>query len=330
MSLRRIVGGVAVAVTLALTIALAAVWAPDRTVADLTPRWAPAPSRFIDVGGLRVHIRDEGPATDSVPILLLHGTSASLHTWDGWAADLRRDHRVIRLDLPGFGLTGPFPDDDYTIAHYLRFLGATLDSLHVSRVIVAGNSFGGELAWSFALVEPSRTAAIVLVDAAGYPFVSTSVPIGFRLARTPGLSRLLTLILPRSVVASSVRNTYGSPERVDAALIDRYYELTLREGNRAALPRRFASQSIGNQVARVPTLTLPTLILWGMKDRLIPPSNGDRFHKEIAGSTLVTFDDLGHVPMEEDPARTVAAMRTFLAGLPSAGTLTSSPAASRP
>lgn len=85
-------------------------WAPDRPVEELQARWAPAPSQFIELMGMQVHLRDEGPRDDAEPLLLLHGTSASLHTWEGWVADLKRTRRVISVDLPGFGLTGPFPD----------------------------------------------------------------------------------------------------------------------------------------------------------------------------------------------------------------------------
>ena len=304
----------AIAFLVALVAALvASVWAPDRSVAELTPRWAPPPSTFLPVLDLRVHLRDEGPRTDTLPVLLLHGTSSSLHTWEGWTRDLARDRRVIRVDLPAFGLTGPFTDGDYTTAHYLRFLVALLDSLHVPRAIVAGNSFGGQLAWQLAVTAPTRVAALVLVDAAGFPIQSLSVPIGFRIARNPALSGLMTHILPRSIVASSVRNTYGDPALVTDSVIDRYFELTRREGNRAALPLRFRAPDDTTLRVRLSAIAVPTLILWGLRDRLIPPDNAERFHREIKQSAVVTYDNLGHIPMEEDPAHTVAAVRAFLA-----------------
>lgn len=295
-----------------LAFAAKTVYAPDRPLATLTDRWAPPPSRFIPVLNVLVHIREEGSRRDTLPLVLLHGTSASLHTWDGWAKDLARDRRVIRFDLPAFGLTGPFPDDDYSPRRYVRFLTALLDSLQLPRAILVGNSFGGELAWSTAVLAPSRVAGLVLVDAAGYPRAPTSEPIGFRLARIPVLNKLLTVVLPRSIVASSLRSSYGDTTRVTDSLITRYYELTLRAGNRAALPKRMAASRDDSLMTLIPTVKVPTLILWGLRDRLILPANGERFHREIAGSRLVTFDDLGHVPMEEDPSRTVAAARSFL------------------
>jgi pimeloyl-ACP methyl ester carboxylesterase len=310
--LTRILSALAGLMALMLVGSLAASWAPDRPVSELTARWAPAPSTFLDVAGLRAHVRDEGPRDDPAPIVLLHGTSASLHTWDGWTEVLARDRRVIRVDLPGFGLTGPAPDGDYRIERYVEFVTALLDALQVERVVLAGNSFGGWVAWETALGHPDRVTALILVDAAGYPLESQSVPIGFRIARVPVLNQLARSVLPRGVIESSLRNTYGDPSRVTPELVDRYYELTLREGNRTALAQRFAAGRHATDTARIRQLGLPTLILWGGRDRLIPPQYGDQFHRDIAGSRLVTFPGLGHVPHEEDPQATVAAVREFL------------------
>jgi pimeloyl-ACP methyl ester carboxylesterase len=287
-------------------------WAPDRPASELAARWAGPPSTFLELAGLRVHLRDEGPRDDPMPIVLLHGTSASLHTWDGWVAALAPARRVVRVDLPGFGLTGPAPDGDYRIERYVGFITALLDGLGIERCVLAGNSFGGWIAWETALAEPGRVAALILVDSAGYPLESESVPIGFRIVRMPLLNRLMEVTLPRGVVESSLRNTYGDPSRVTPGLVDRYYELTLREGNRAALARRFADARPSDRIARLAELQVPTLILWGGRDRLIPTAYGEQFRRDIQGSRLVVFPELGHVPHEEDAAATVAAVRSFL------------------
>lgn len=287
-------------------------WAPDRPLDELKARWAPAPSQFVDIGGMSVHLRDQGRRDDPEPILLLHGTSASLHTWEGWVQELAPQRRVISLDLPGFGLTGPFPDGGYRVGHYTKFLLALLDHLQVKRVVLVGNSFGGQLAWRFALAHPERSARLVLVDAAGYPRNSESVPIGFRLAGIPALAPLMSRLLPRGMIESSVRNVYGDPDKVEDDLVERYYQLTLREGNRQALRQRFAQAPSGELHERIGELQLPTLIIWGARDRLIPPDNAARFAADIEGSQRVLFDDLGHVPQEEDARRTVAVLIAFL------------------
>ncbi|MDR7332411.1 alpha/beta hydrolase [Roseateles asaccharophilus] len=288
--------------------------APDRSLDSLVPRWAPPPSDFIELDGLLVHVRDQGPASDPLPLVLIHGTSASLHTWEGWATELARTRRVISFDLPGFGLTGPYPnqaDHDYSDARYVAFVRNLLARLGVGRVIVAGNSLGGEIAWQLALADPARVAGLVLVDAAGYDFVPESLPLGFRIARIPVLREPMRWVLPRRAIEDSVLSVYGDPSRVSAALVDRYYELTLREGNRVALMRRMDQLAPG-PVERLPEIKVPTLILWGGKDRLIPPVWGEKFHAAIPGSRLVKFPALGHVPQEEDPAATLAALRDWL------------------
>jgi len=294
-------------------VALALSRAPERPLESLIARWAPPPSDFIDVQGLVVHVRDEGPRDDPVPVVLIHGTAASLHTWEGWVIALRTQRRVIMFDLPGFGLTGPNADGDYRGDTYARFVLALMDALRVQRFVVGGNSLGGEVAWRTATLAPQRVERLILVDASGYEFEPISVPIGFVLARTPLLNRLGEWALPRTLVDASVRDTYGDPSKVTPTLVDCYFELALREGNRRALAQRMAQLEPGADVARLPALRVPTLVLWGGRDLLIPPSTARRFESDIAGSRVVIFDDLGHVPQEEDSARTVAAVKAFIA-----------------
>ena len=288
-----------------------ATWAPDRSVQQLSAKWAAPPSHFLAVNGMQVHVRDEGPRDDPLPIVLLHGTSASLHTWDGWVSSLSGERRVIRFDLPAFGLTGPDPHNDYSIEAYVRFVMAVVDQLGVKNFVLAGNSLGGQIAWGAALAKPQRVKKLVLIDSAGYSMNPTSVPIGFTVAQMPGLRVLMEYVLPRGIVDSSVRNVYGDPSRVTPELVSRYYELALRTGNRQALAVRLAQRLSGEEKS-IKALKLSTLIMWGAKDRLIPLDNGKRFASDIAGSKLVVFEDLGHVPHEEDPLRTVEAFKAFL------------------
>jgi pimeloyl-ACP methyl ester carboxylesterase len=295
-------------------LGVALTWAPDIPVDELKARWARPPSTFIDVNGMQVHMRDEGPRTDPVPIVLLHGTSASLHTWDGWAQALKDKRRVIRMDLPGFALTGPNRQDDYSIDTYVVFMRAFLDKLGVERVVLAGNSLGGQIAWATAAKLPERVERLILVDASGYPpdaIDGQSVPIGFRLMTIPGLRLLATHTLPRSVIESSVRNFYGDPSKVTPELVDLYADMARREGNRHALARRFEQGYLGD-VMQLAKIKAPTLVLWGSKDRLLPPEWGQRFAHDIPGAKLVMLNGLGHVPQEEDPARSVAEVRRFL------------------
>lgn len=292
-------------------------WAPDKPVAELMERWAQPPSKFINVSEMQVHLRDEGPREDPLPIVLLHGTSASLHTWDGWAAGLASQRRVIRMDLPGFGLTGPFRDRaaDYTVAHYVQFIDTLLTKLGVTRCILAGNSFGGQISIATALAHPERVEKLILIDSSGYPMAPASIPIGFRLARIPLLNKLMEITLPRSVVEATVRSVYGDPAKATPEIVDRYFELALRTGNRRALVERLKLVPLDAIADQIPKVNIPTLILWGRRDLLIPPVAAERFLRDIHGSRLVLFDDLGHVPQEEDATGTLAVAKEFL-GIP--------------
>lgn len=308
----RLVGVLLLLTALALSLSRA----PDRPVETLVARWAPAPSDFVEVKGQVVHLRDEGPREDPEPVLLIHGTGASLHTWEGWVKALKARRRVISFDLPGFGLTGPFAGqytpDDYRGDTYARFVLDLMDRLKVQRAVIGGNSLGGEVAWRTAVMAPQRVAGLILVDAVGPSFTPEAIPIGFMIARVPLIGRISEVALPRAVVEQSLASVYGHPERVTPQLVDRYFELTLREGNRRALGLRLQQMVPGEDAGKIATIRQPTLILWGGRDRLIPPVAARQFQQAITVSKLVTFPDLGHVPHEEDPARTVEPVKAFL------------------
>ena len=285
----------------------------DRSVAELEERWAQPPSQFIDVGGMKIHLRDEGSNERLPPIVLLHGTSASLHTWDGWVEQLKNEHRVIRFDLPAFGLTGPEPNNDYNIETYAKIVIQILDTLGIENCILGGNSLGGYVAWATAVLYPDRVSQLILIDPSGYPLKSDSTPIAFTIAQTPILNTLLSGFMPRVLIQRSVENVFGDPSLVTDELVDRYFELNTRQGNRQALRARFEQTSAGAFSQRTKEITIPTLIMWGKKDELIPPSTAARFQRDIANTKLVLFDKLGHVPHEEDPLSTVNALKAFLA-----------------
>lgn len=306
-----------VGVLLMLTaIGLALSRAPDRPVETLVARWAPPPSDFLDLNGQLVHLRDEGPRADPEPLLLIHGTGASLHTWEGWVKVLKTRRRVISFDLPGFGLTGPwtgiYAGDDYRIEVYLRFVQDLMNALKLQRVVLVGNSLGGEIAWRSAVRAPQRVAGLVLVDSLGPAFTPQSVPLGFVMARMPVVNHLAEYALPRALVEQGLADVYGDPKRITSEQVDRYFELALRSGNRRALSLFVRQLVPGDAAAGIAALKLPTLILWGGRDKLIPLVVARDFQQRIAGSRLVVFDELGHVPQEEDGTRSVQPVLEFL------------------
>ena len=175
----------AAALVLVLIVAGAWLWTPDLTRQEAERRQGGAPSAFVEVLGLRLHLRDTGPR-DAPPILLLHGFGSSLHTWDDWARLLETDRRVLRIDLPGFGLTGPDPSGDYSDQRFVLLVEELLDRLGIARIDILGSSMGGRLAWRFAADRPARVRRLVLMApdgfaSAGFRYgVPTPVPLAMR------------------------------------------------------------------------------------------------------------------------------------------------------
>lgn len=284
----------------------------DIPVDRLKEKYATFESQFLDLADMSVHFRDQGDPADSLPIVLIHGTGASLHTFEGWTGKLKVSHRVISLDLPGYGLTGPFSSRDYSIVNYTKFLKSFLDELQIQKCILAGNSLGGRIAWSFTETYPNQVEKLILIDAAGYPLQSTSKPIAFKMAETPVVKHILKFITPKFIARKSVENVYADKSKVNEALVDRYFELTLREGNRQAFVDRFAAENPKDDHLRIKNIHQPTLILWGEKDDLIPLEAAYRFQEDLPNDTLVILSELGHVPMEEDPAGSLESVLSFI------------------
>jgi len=307
----RRVGYALGALVVLLTVGYVSRLRGDIPLETLKARWAGPTSQLVAVDGMDVHVRDEGSGP---AVVLLHGMSSSLHTWDGWAERLRQSYRVVRFDLPGFGLTGPNPARDYSVDAYTAVVDHVTKQLGLQHFVLGGNSMGGGIAWAYALAHPDRVRGLILVDALGYPLRGADLPIAFRMARWPVLPSLLTHLDPRRLVDNGVRKSYSDASRIRPDTLARYYELTLRAGNRAAFvdcmraPRR-------DESARIRELHQPTLILWGADDRLIPVEAARSFARDIPGAQVIVYDGLGHVPMEEDPARTVADVERFLSAL---------------
>lgn len=281
----------------------------DIPLSELLEIYTYPESHFVEMDGMQVHCRVTGSGEET--IVLLHGTSSSVHTWEGWTELLNPHFRVVSFDLPGFGLTGPFPHTDYSPERYLEFIVRVLDTLDVDTFHLAGNSFGGFLAWRFAVDFPDRVRSLVLLNSSGYPRGDQPTPLGFRLAMKEPLRPVFTAITPRSVVSRTVHEVYYDQGKVTDGLIDRYYALLLREGNRDALMYRI--QQVKHETAdAVANVQCPTLIIWGDHDRVVTPDDAPKFHRDISGSELIIYENMGHVPMEEDPQRTMEDVLPFL------------------
>jgi pimeloyl-ACP methyl ester carboxylesterase len=279
----------------------------DIPVEELKLEYANEQSEFMELNGLSVHYRDEG---EGMPVVLVHGTAASLHTWDDWTNTLKEHYRVIRMDIPAFGLTGPDPKGDYSIDGYVGFLAQFLDQLHIDSMYLAGNSLGGNIAWNFASEHPDKVKKLLLLDAAGYPSDEPD-PWIFGLARTPVLNLIVSYLTPRFIIKNNLEQVYFDDSKITDSLVTRYHRMSLRAGNRQAFIDR-AKTPFVDHTAKLEQLDMPTLILWGDHDTWIPLEDGQKFAWDIEHSELLVLENTGHVPMEESPEESVGPMIDFL------------------
>lgn len=299
------------ALILALALATGWAWTPDLDRAALEARHAAPPSRFVELAGLRVHLRDTGPR-DAPPVLLLHGFGASLHTWDAWAGALEAGHRVIRLDLPGAALTGPDPAGGPGDGRALQVVVALLDALEVPPADVVGHSMGGRLAWQLAAQMPERVRRLVLIAPEG--FAAPGAAIGGS-AGVPLAARLLPWMLPRPLLREALAAAWGDPGRLDEATVDRYHELLRVPGLRAAMVERLETLPPVDPLDAAVGLRrveAPVLLLWGERDALVPPARAADFERELPHARRIVLPGVGHVPQEEAPETSLAAVRGFL------------------
>jgi pimeloyl-ACP methyl ester carboxylesterase len=283
----------------------------DKKLETLLPIYANKESKFLPVLGMQVHYRVEGPASDTLPIVLIHGTSASLHTWDSLTLLLKDKKKIIRFDLPAFGLTGPNKENTYNAEVYNIFVDSVLEKLKVTSCIVAGNSLGGSIAWHYALYNIKRVQQLILLDASGYPKKNEKGSIGFKIASMPVINNLLLWVTPKFLVKKSLEGVFVDKTKINEESIDRYHDLLLREGNRKAALSIFKAGFKPNPEP-IKTIQIPTLIIWGDQDQLINVSNAYLFNKDIMGSKLVVLQNVGHAPMEETPSKVAAAICAFL------------------
>jgi pimeloyl-ACP methyl ester carboxylesterase len=295
-------------VLLALLIGAALLYTPDRPRAVLAARYHVQPGDFRQVAGLRLRLVDSGPR-GAPAVILLHGFGSSLETWDAWAAALALDHRVIRFDLPGFGLTGPDPTGDYSDRRGLAVLRAVMDALGLARASLIGNSLGGKLAWSFAAQYPQLVDRLVLISPDG--FASPGFAYG-KSPRVPFTLHLLRYTLPRALVRLSLAPAYGDKRRLTDATVTRYWDMMRAPGVRGAMLDRMAQVMLTDPEAELRTIRAPTLILWGERDGMIPFSNAADYQRDIPGAELVALPGLGHVPFEEAPWVALPAVVGFL------------------
>jgi pimeloyl-ACP methyl ester carboxylesterase len=283
-------------------------WTPDLPRATLEARYLARPSDMIEVAGTRLHVRDTGPR-EAPAVVLLHGFGASLHTWEPWASALETTHRVVRFDLPGSGLSEPDATGIYTEARNLELLAALLDRLGIAKAALVGNSVGGRISWRFAAGHPDRVTKLVLVSPDG--FASPGFEYGKPYDASVAIEAM-RFVLPAFVLRMSLAPAYGDPAAMTDDLARRYHDLMRAPGARAAMIARLRQTVLVDPAPLLARIAAPVLLVWGEKDAMIPVTNAQDYLRALGNARLVTFPDLGHVPHEEAPERTIVPVAAFL------------------
>lgn len=286
-------------------------WTPDKSRADLELRYLAAPDDIETVAGGRLHVRDSGPSADdaAASIVLIHGFGASLHTWEEWAGTLAQDYRVIRFDLPGSGLSYPDPGNDYSDERAMELVLALLDARGIERAHLIGNSIGGRLAWRLAAAHPERVGKVVLVSPDG--FASQGFEYG-KAPEVPLMLQAMRYVLPKPILRSNLKPAYADPAKFSDETLTRYHDLMLTPGSREALLARMGQTILVPPEPLLATIQAPVLLLWGEQDALIPVANAQDYLAVLPDARLVVLPNLGHVPQEEDPARSLEPVLEFL------------------
>lgn len=278
---------------------------------------------FTMANGARVHYRDQGN-NQKPTVVLVHGSNASLHTWEPWVAILKANYRIITMDLPAHGLTGATPDNDYSSQAQVNTVNALVKHLNVDNFTLGGNSMGGGVTWRYTLQYPSKVNAMMLIDSGGLPQFNRQeiakagedkkdAPLFFTLMKYPLVRMLSRYVDPYWLTKQGVTSAYNNSPMVTDTLINRYYELALREGSRKATLSRFDGyQSTAAKPVDTTLFKVPTLIMWGKEDSLIPYSVAHQFDQALTNTRLVIYDGVGHIPMEEIPAKSAQDILAFL------------------
>jgi pimeloyl-ACP methyl ester carboxylesterase len=312
--MRRFIIIAVLAVLAVLTAGMAFLWTPDTDRDEMVALYGGEKARWAPVTGhegYRVHYQVSGPE-DAPVLVLIHGTSASLHTWEPLRERLEEDYRIIAYDQPGHGLTGPHPERDYSYEGMAVGLDAVFAAEGIEEAVLIGNSMGGWVAWRDALANPDRVRALVLLDASGIPGTRNPEAVeGFRRMQSPVLRFLMRFVTPRSRIEESVRQTVAVQDIVTEEMIDRYWHLVRFPGNRQALGDQFVPER-ADLSGRLGEGGAPTLVIWGEEDSLVLPSGAEGFAARMPDARAVLYEGVGHLPMEEAPDGTASDIRTFL------------------
>ncbi|RCL77385.1 MAG: alpha/beta hydrolase [PS1 clade bacterium] len=284
---------------------------PRSEVAD---KYSNQNSMFITLeNGSTVHIRDEG-SRDGEVLVLMHGFGMSLHVWEKWIAELGDTYRLISFDWPGHGLSTPVRDANYNLNALTDYLADVLDWMNIDEFVLVGHSMGGGVAMNYILDNPDKVQALVLIGASGLKIDRSDKPLRMlEMTKYPGMSTALRYITPYDTIKNALITRYGSEAFVSKELVDKYYELMLNSTNREIFIKRLKQMLLDEPLdARIGRLNHPTLLIWGEEDQMVGLKYAKRLRSIILSARLVSYQGVGHMPMEVLPKVTARDLTNFL------------------
>jgi len=288
---------------------VAAAWVyRDIPAGALEAKYTTPASRFLNVDGVRIHYRDEGSGP---PLVLIHANFGSLLSWDGWVDSLKDEHRILRFDMTGHGLTGPDPSGDYSLERTVELTERFVDALGLNRFALGGTSLGGTVAMHYAAAHPERVEQLILLSPGALEGRSMQ-----QAGRTlPRAANILEYVTPRALAKFMLTSRFGDPTKVDDRLIDQWYEMWLREGQRPAILARLRTYSSADLTQVTAAVRVPTLILWGAKNPQAPVEQATALRKMLVNAPsvrVITYPGVGHMAADEAGPVIAQDVRTYL------------------
>lgn len=279
---------------------------PNKAEPEISIQAATA-DKYLNIDGLKVRYKVEG-TSDKPTLVLLHGFTSSLESWDSFVTELEGNYRIIRLDLPGHGLTGPDPKHRYGHENFVNAVHGLVKELNLDKPILIGNSMGGNTAWRYAAQYPEDISGLVLIDASGFPLNGLSdEPLAL-----PPMLESYFLKPTKYAVNYGLKNQYADAGKIPKGRADKILEMMNTPGNGEAFVEIYKGFTLPNPTAKLSKITAPTLIIWGEKDGVVPADHGELFHSAITNSKLNIIENSGHVSHEENPAQTANLIHDFL------------------
>jgi pimeloyl-ACP methyl ester carboxylesterase len=283
----------------------------DIPAEELEARYINAASRFINIDGVRIHFRDEG---EGPAIVLIHANFANLLGWEPWVDALKDSYRVIRFDMTSHGLTGPDPTGDYTQERTLELIEKFIDAMGLERLSIAGTSMGGTMAIHYTHRHPERIDKLILLSPGSLEGKERKAgPRG----EVPDAAYVLMYIMPRALPEFMLRSGFGDESKLSDELIDRWYDMWMREGQRKAQLDRLRQYKAGDIDAVIQELEVPTLLLWGEANTTANFEQAFEFQELLENTEslyMITYPGVGHMAVQEAGVETGRDVRAFLDG----------------